>query len=255
MDDRPEEGNVNHCLARTDREIGVKEMAITIDEVKSFLTENATDETVKGFVSELSKPSFESVSAFIETEEGKKLMQPMFDRRVTQGIDSYKQNHGAKTQTEINEMLKAKEEEVRNKYAPKETPEQIKIRELEERLNNSEFQKTQAELKNNLVSALTDNGLSKELAGYVSVQNVDEIPAKISELKSIIDNQVKLGIESKLSGSRVKPGNSNIPANKGSIETLEAEYKQLASKKGDPFAGARMIALQRDIQELKQKGE
>ena len=74
-----------------------------------------------------SKPDKESVEQWLSgDEEGKNFFQKLTDKRVTQSIETFKNNHFA-------EAVKAKvEEEIRSRY-PDETEEQKRIRDLEKK--------------------------------------------------------------------------------------------------------------------------
>jgi hypothetical protein len=98
----------------------------------------------------------EDVTAFLETEEGKKLILPRIDQGVTKGIDSFKKNN-----------LEKLVEERFNALHPPETEEQKRVRKLEEDLGKEKGERVRSELKNRLISEATKKGLPVDLLDHL----------------------------------------------------------------------------------------
>ena len=57
-----------------------------------FLKDNAGDKAVQEYLAGLKALDVNSVKAFINTEDGKKIVQPLIDAQVQKGIETYKTN-------------------------------------------------------------------------------------------------------------------------------------------------------------------
>jgi len=69
---------------------------MTIQEIRDFLTENKETDEVKGFLAELipeQKITSDIVKPFLETQDGKLLVQPLIDKRITDAIKTFKEGH------------------------------------------------------------------------------------------------------------------------------------------------------------------
>ena len=103
------------------------------EDVKKFLADNKDSEDFKALIGEVVQPAApeqkpltpDLVNEYLQTAEGKALIQPMMDKRVTDAIKTYRENNFEK---ELKEQV-AKEI---LKMNPQETPEQKQIRELRE---------------------------------------------------------------------------------------------------------------------------
>lgn len=91
------------------------------------------------------------------------------------------------------------------KRNPQETPEQKRIRELEEKITNGEKATKRAELKNKAMEYATANGLpSKFAAKYIERflgDDEDATTATLNELKGDLDGLVHEGVEAKFKES------------------------------------------------------
>ena len=111
---------------------------MNIEEIKSYLEENKESEEVKGLITGLQKPmDLEAVKGYLEKEaDGIAYLQSYTDKKVTQGITSYKANN----------MQRLIEEEIA-KRNPQKTPEQIKMEELQRKIEAMEHEAKVKDLK------------------------------------------------------------------------------------------------------------
>lgn len=136
----------------------------------------------------------ESVKAFLDTEEGKALIQPKLDSHTTKGLETFK----AKT------LPKLVEEEVA-KRNPEETPEQKRIRELEEKLNAQEVNTFKAELKSKTVNELTSKGLPVELSAMLEFDSEETMRDSIKQFEDIFRSYVDKAVDGRLKESGKTP--------------------------------------------------
>lgn len=119
-----------------------------------------------------------------------RLIQSESDKRVTQAIEKINKKH--QRQLETQRTLSKLDEEDRN-IAEKD----IRIKELEEQLENSKIQNTKAEI----AKVLAKRNLSVDLVDFV-VTSADETEClnKINVLENVYKEMVKKGVEERLKG-------------------------------------------------------
>lgn len=116
--------------------------AITIDVVKTFIEANKADPTVTEFISSIApeKPlNPDVVKGYLETMEGKSVIQPMFDSFASRAIST----HDEKKKKEIEAEIARKVNEKLMELNKEDTPEQkmlkdqaLRMKELEEKYEN-----------------------------------------------------------------------------------------------------------------------
>ena len=106
------------------------ENQITFEQVQEILTSN--EELAKKVTSSLLTP--EVITGYLESDEGKKLIQPKMDSYFSKGLDTWKNNN----------LQKLIDDEVA-KRNPAETPEQKAIRDLQQQMAQANAEKVKAE--------------------------------------------------------------------------------------------------------------
>ena len=176
-----------------------------VDLLKDLADDAEIDETVKGNAA-LAKLfekglTLDDVKNFMETnEDGQKYLQSYGDKRVTDGIKTWKDKN---LQTIINdEVLKA--------TGKKKTPEQLKMEELEKKFNESEAKRIAAENTGKLKDMLTTAGLDPvKTIEFFNINNMDNIEKSIGNFKAIIDEQVKADVKEQMSAGNYTPPGEN----------------------------------------------
>lgn len=136
----------------------------------------------------------EDFKQFMETDEGRKVLNPLFDRKVSQAIDTWKNNNVDKL---VNDEL------IKRGYV--QTEEQKKVLELENRLNSMQKEKEQAERRAVLLSELSANGLSASLVDFIPHDTDEGMRNGVATMKGIIDSLVATEVKKKVSGTGAKP--------------------------------------------------
>lgn len=123
---------------------------LTFEDVLGFLQSNSESEEVKSYTET-------NVKKYLDSERGKLYLQPKLDSFFSKGLESWK----AKTLPSIidEEILK------RN---PTETPEQKRIRELEEKLNRQELNTQRNAIKATSMKVLNSKGMPTSFADYLT---------------------------------------------------------------------------------------
>ncbi|MDU0318202.1 capsid assembly scaffolding protein Gp46 family protein, partial [Staphylococcus epidermidis] len=96
---------------------------MNVEDIKSYFEEHKDDKDVKEYLSGLKTVSVDDVKGFLDTEEGKRFIQPELDRYHTKGLESWKEKNL--------ENLIEKEVKERN---PEQSEEQKRITALEQEL-------------------------------------------------------------------------------------------------------------------------
>ncbi|MCK0470885.1 DUF4355 domain-containing protein [Halalkalibacter sp. APA_J-10(15)] len=182
---------------------------MNLEDIKKFLEENKDQEEVKAYVEGLSKITPNGVTAFLETDEGKKLLQPRLDKYFTTGLETWKSNN----------LQKLVEEEVAKKN-PSETPEQKEIRELKEKFAAIEQEKTRETLKNKALSTLTEKKLPTFLLDYLIGNDEDSTNKSLTKFEETWNLQLQSVKEELLkeNGTTITDGSSS----QGSTDNMSA---------------------------------
>ncbi|MCY8918052.1 DUF4355 domain-containing protein [Bacillus atrophaeus] len=120
----------------------------TLEDVKQFLEENKENEEVKSYLNELSAVSADKVNGFLDTDEGKRLIQPRLDSYFTKGLETWKSNH-------LDGLVDSKVKEL----YPEETEEQKRIRKLEKELEDQKKASQHEKLLNSAISYASGKSL------------------------------------------------------------------------------------------------
>ncbi|MFD4417644.1 MULTISPECIES: DUF4355 domain-containing protein [Bacillus] len=186
----------------------------TLDEVKKFLEENKENEEVKSYLNELSAVSADKVNGFLDTEEGKRLIQPRLDSHFTKGLDTWKANN-------LDALVDAKVKEL----YPEETEEQKRIRKLEKELEDQKSAAQREKLLNKAVSYASEKQLPADVVEFFIGEDEESTMKNLGAFEEKYSAALQKAIESKFqeNGRDVQTG-INEPTNENlDISSLAAE--------------------------------
>ncbi|PJH91860.1 DUF4355 domain-containing protein [Bacillus sp. SN1] len=186
----------------------------TLEEVKKFLEENKENEEVKAFVGELSAVSADKVEGFLETDEGKRFIQPRLDSHFTKSLDTWKANN-------LDALVDAKVKEL----YPEETEEQKRIRKLEKELKDQKTAAQREKLLNKAVSYASEKQLPADVVEFFLGEDEESTMKNLGAFEEKYNAALQKAIESKFqeNGRDVQSG-SNEPTNQSlDISSLAAE--------------------------------
>jgi hypothetical protein len=194
---------------------------MTIEEVKEFIAANAKDEKVAAFIASLTPAvTPEVVKPFLETDDGRRLLQPFLDRRVTEALKTYKEGH-------FEDEVKAAVATEILRLNPKETEEQKRLREVEGKLTAAEAKAKRAELHRRGMEVLTKSGVPSWWIDQFTGNTIEELTVFADRVKeSYAEREVK--VRNELLAGGFKPGTGSGGERKGRM-TLQ-DYQKL------PFA-------------------
>lgn len=177
-----EDSDVNEAILSIDdfaksSEIDVKKL--TVDDYKNMLANN---EVIKAYY----QSSFDSAVGSAVTKHDKKFMEEKFPILL--------------------------EEEIKKRDTSNLTPDQLKIKELEEKMAKYEAEKAESLRLETNRSKLKENGLNTDLARFIKEDS------DIDFFKNLINDSVKEGIQSKLGKSNYRP-----PVVDNSLNTITKE--------------------------------
>lgn len=176
---------------------------MTLEEVKQFLEDNREDEEVQNYVKGLVTP--DRVKAFLESDEGKRVIQPKLDQYFTKGLETWKANN----------LQKIVDEEVQKKY-PDEDEQTKRIKALEQKINQEENLRKRQEIKNKAMKKLTEEKYPVDLVEFLNASTEEELDAKVGTLKTTLNGWMETVLNEKFKESGRtprKPGNNKDEKN------------------------------------------
>ncbi|HEI6565259.1 TPA: DUF4355 domain-containing protein [Staphylococcus aureus] len=190
---------------------------MNIEEVKSFFEEHKDDKEVKDYLKGLKTVSVDDVKGFLDTEEGKRFIQPELDRYHSKGLESWKEKN-------LEDLI---EQEVR-KRNPEQSEEQKRISALEQELEKRDAEAKREKLRSNALGKAQELNLpTSSLVDRFLGDSDEDTEQNLKALKETFDKYVQKGVESKFksSGRDVKESrNQDLdPSNVKSIEEMAKE--------------------------------
>ncbi|HDA7433972.1 TPA: DUF4355 domain-containing protein [Staphylococcus aureus] len=189
---------------------------MNIEEVKSFFEEHKDDKEVKDYLKGLKTVSVDDVKGFLDTEEGKRFIQPELDRYHSKGLESWKEKN-------LEDLI---EQEVR-KRNPEQSEEQKRISALEQELEKRDAEAKREKLRSNALGKAQEINLPTSLVDRFLGDSDEDTEQNLKALKETFDKYVQKGVESKFksSGRDVKESrNQDLdPSNVKSIEEMAKE--------------------------------
>ncbi|CXV43119.1 DUF4355 domain-containing protein [Staphylococcus aureus] len=189
---------------------------MNIEEVKSFFEEHKDDKEVKDYLKGLKTVSVDDVKGFLDTEEGKRFIQPELDRYHSKGLESWKEKN-------LENLI---EQEVQ-KRNPEQSEEQKRISALEKELEKRDAEAKREKLRSNALGKAQELNLPTSLVDRFLGDSDEDTEQNLKALKETFDKYVQKGVESKFksSGRDVKESqNQDLdPSNVKSIEEMAKE--------------------------------
>ncbi|MGQ3440258.1 DUF4355 domain-containing protein [Bacillus subtilis] len=186
----------------------------TLEEVKKFLEENKENEEVQSYLNELSAVSADKVNGFLDTEEGKRLIQPRLDSHFTKGLDTWKANN-------LDALVDAKVKEL----YPEETEEQKRIRKLEKELKDQKTAAQREKLLNKAVSYASEKQLPADVVEFFIGEDEESTMKNLGAFEEKYNAALQKAIESKFqeNGRDVQSGSNETTNQSLDISSLAAE--------------------------------
>ena len=171
---------------------------MNLEDVKKYLEENAKNEEVIDFMKSIQQPlTRDTVEAWCNDGEGRSWLDRNCDIYATKAVNTARENAIAKFKDE--ELPKIIDDAIKAKSNEGLTPDQMKIKELEEKMAKYEAEKAEALRLEENRSKLKQSGLNTDLARFIKEDD------DIDFFKNLINDSVKTQIQQKLGKSSYKP--------------------------------------------------
>ena len=171
---------------------------MNLEEIKKYLDENKDNKDVIDFMKSIQQPvTRDTVEAWCQDGEGRSWLDRNCDIYATKAVNTARQNAIAKFKEE--ELPKLIDDAIKAKSNEGLTPDQMKIKELEEKMAKYEAEKAESLRLETNRSKLKDNGLSTDLARFIKEDS------DIDFFKNLINDSVKAEVKNKLGNSSYRP--------------------------------------------------
>lgn len=185
---------------------------MTLEELKKFLEENKDNQEVQNYLRGLYLTP-ESVTSFLDTPEGKKLLQPRLDQHFTKGLETWKQNN----------LQKLIDDEISKRF-PDETEEQKLLKKLQADLEAEKQARLREALRNKAITTATEKGLPVSLIDHFLGQDEEATLANIEKFQSVFQEHLEKAVAEKFKDNGRSP-NTGGGAPKTTLEQLQEQLK------------------------------
>lgn len=188
---------------------------INLAAIKKFLEDNKDQEEVKSYLGELSAVSADKVKGFLDTDDGKRLLQPRLDSFFTKGLETWKANNL--------EALVSEEVAKRN---PALTEEQKRIAALEKALEDQKREAQQEKLMNLAIKQATEKKLPVDLVSFFLAEDEEKTTANLAKLEETYNKALQAAVDSKFkdNGRDIQHGGGTGGGTVKSIQEMAAAH-------------------------------
>ena len=171
---------------------------MNLDEVKKYLDENKESKEVIDFMKSIQQPiTRDTVEMWCKDGEGRSWLDRNCDLYATKAVNTARENAIAKFKQE--ELPKIIDDAIKAKSNEGLTPDQLKIKELEEKMAKYEAEKAEALMLETNRNKLKESGLNTDLARFIKEDS------DIDFFKNLINDSVKAEVKNKLGNSSYRP--------------------------------------------------
>ncbi|WP_117161442.1 DUF4355 domain-containing protein [Paraliobacillus sp. X-1268] len=167
---------------------------MNLEEIKQYLESNKENEEVKAYIEGLSSVTPDGVTNYLETEEGKKLLQPKLDSYFNKGLETFKQKS----------MPKLIDEEIKTRF-PEKDEKDIELEKIRSELQTIRSEKQRESLTNKAIKLANEQKLPIDLVDYFIGEDEDKTTQNLTKLKEVFDTHLQSAVDEKL-----KAGGTNL---------------------------------------------
>lgn len=161
-------------------------------ELEKFKDSEDFNNYVGGFVTP------DRVNKYLETDDGKKLLQPVLDKYHSKGLESWKQNN-------LSKMI---DEEVKKRY-PEADPKDTELAKLKAEIDSIKAEKSREELKNKATKVLNDKKLPLSIVDFILANDEDTTNSNIEKLSEVFTSHINAEVENRLKNNYQPPNNGS----------------------------------------------
>jgi hypothetical protein len=173
---------------------------MTLAEARAWLEEHKAETDVAEYLAGLSRVTPEAIRAHLETDDGKRLIQPAVDRAVTQGIDTWRTNN-------LDKLVQAEHD----KRFPPEDERDARLRELEARVAESERNATRKDLLATAMRTATEKGLPVGIIDRFIGDDAKSTDAYLEALETNFKAAVDAEVDKRFKGRGTPPPSDTPP--------------------------------------------
>ena len=136
----------------------------------------------------------DGVGKYLETDDGKKYIQPILDKYHSKGLESWK----------ASSLPKILDEEIKKRF-PEADPKDTELSKIKHELEAIKQEAARKDLTNKALKVATEKNLPVELIDYFIGDNEDSTNKNLETFEKIFNEKLSIGIDSKLKGSTYVP--------------------------------------------------
>ncbi|MFP5111833.1 DUF4355 domain-containing protein [Bacillaceae bacterium C204] len=191
---------------------------MNLEEVKQFFEEQKDNEDVKSYLQGLSQVTSEGVTTFLDTEDGKKLLQPRLDSHFTKSLETWKSNN-------ISKLI---DEEVKKRF-PEADPKDVEMKKLQAQLEQMQQENTREKLKAKAVTVAGEKKLPIQLVEYLIGKDEESTLGNLKTFEEVFNGQLQTLVQEKLKDGGIDPqlnNQNNNTSNMSPTQLMSAAYSQ-----------------------------
>jgi len=174
-------------------------MDLNLESVKDFLESNKGNEDVKELLSGLNRVELAEVKKYLDsTDDGRKFLQSEKDRHFTSGLDTWKEKS-------LPELIKAERDKLKAELNPAETPDQKRLKELEDTIADQKLKEAEREqellkerLTNKAKDILSEKKLPTSLVDFFVGKDEGITTENIEAFSKVFDEAVVAEVNTRL---------------------------------------------------------
>lgn len=173
---------------------------MNLEDIKKYFEENKDQEEVKNYLQGLSKVTSEGVESFLDTDEGKKLLQPRLDKYFNQGLETFK----------LKSMPKFIDEEIKKRF-PEKDEKDIELEKIRSEFEQMKREKTRESLTNKAIKFANENKLPVDLVDYLVSDDEEKTNTNLNKFKEVWSGQLQTVKDELIKGNGVNLKDGNKP--------------------------------------------
>lgn len=196
---------------------------MNLEDVKKFLEENKDNEEVKTYLADLKKVSVQEVQQMlVENEELKKFFDSEKDKHFSKGLETWKQ----KT------LPKLIDEEIKKRF-PEADPKDVKLKELEAKIQQMEQEKQRELLKNKALTLATEKKLPIQLIDFLIDQDEETTLQNLTTFEEVWTSHLQTLVDEKLKSTGVQPKETTVKTPTFTREQIQSMTPEQIQKNWD----------------------
>lgn len=160
---------------------------MTLEEIRQYLTEHASDTEVINFLAILNPITDANVKAYLDSDKGKAIL----DSKVSTAIETWKKNN----------LQKIVEEEVTKKNPPK-TEAEKRLAEMEKQLSDLKSEKDKEKAINLATKKFVESKLPLELIDVLKLTSEEDVTNTVNVLSPVFEAYITKEVEERFKGSK-----------------------------------------------------